>query len=65
MPPVQGCDTAVAQCSETKGVPSGYVHIHTDLPNDQVFKLDEYDKDHMHNRGCITDLLTDNGISTA
>jgi len=63
-PPVPPDDSERTQCSETEGVPAGYLYIHTPLPSAPLFTLDPYGKDRMGDTDYIPDLLTDEGPST-
>jgi len=64
MPCVPPGGNQSAQNSEVKGVPPGYVYIHTPLPNAQFLNLDAYAKDCKRDKDFIPDLLTDEGTST-
>jgi len=59
MPPAPPDDSERTQCSETEGVPPRYVYIHTPLPSAQFLNVDPYVKDHMRDKDCIPDLLSD------
>jgi len=62
--PVPPDDSERTHSSETEGVPSGYVYIHTPVPCAGFFNLDPYAKDRMQDKDFIPDLLTDEGSST-
>jgi len=70
MPPPPGIlpappsDYEGAEGSQTKGLPTAYVYIHTPLPNSQCFNLDAYAKDSKRNKDFIPDLLAEEGTST-
>jgi len=57
-------NTEAAHISIIKGVPPGYVYIHTPLPCIQFFNLDAYAKDRQRDKDFNPDLLTDQGTST-
>jgi len=63
-PDVQAGENRGAQSSAMKGVPWGYVYIHTPLPNAQFFNLDAYAEDRKRDKDFIPDLLTDERTST-
>jgi len=65
IPPVPAGHNEGAQSSKIKGVPPGYVYIHTPLPNHHVFNLDAYAKEPMRDKDFLPDLLSHNGISTS
>ena len=64
MPPAPPNDSGRTQCSETEGVPPGYVYIHTPLPRAQFINVDPFAKDRMRDNDFIPDLLTDECPST-
>jgi len=53
-----------AHLSEIKGVPPGYVYIHTPLPSAQFVNHDAYAKDRKRDKHFDPDLLTDEETST-
>jgi len=53
-----------ARVSKIKGVPPGYVYIHTSLPSTQFFNQDAYGKDRKLDKDFNPDLLTDKATST-
>jgi len=50
--------------SETDGVTPGYVYINSPLPRGECFNLYHYGKDRIHDKHCISDLLTHDGPYT-
>jgi len=64
-PPAPPGGSVGSRSSKIDAVPPGYVYIHTPLPSAELFNLNQYAKDRKCDKDFNSDLLTDNGPSTA